>query len=434
MARLWFGTFMFGALFLVSPVRAGEDALKKELAELNVITGNEPMRGALKALVDSKDHTKKLLAYAMPAAKKKELSYNGAMVLALAASDLKDMKVAEVYFRVCMEQAAKLQSHEKMKQSYGLLIELYYEYKQYANCSRICKELLELNTDDGKERQVVGLTSNPRGEPEFTEPRDRFDTAQRLRPAIFEIYVKSTAKQGKYDQAIKLVDNLLKKNDDWIDRYLKGWVLREAARYPEAADVYEQIIREVSKERRLEPEDRDAYVERFRYEASNVYVEMKKIDKATEHLEFLIKKRPEDPSFYNDLGYIWADNDMKLDEAEKMIRKALELDRARRKKRPNFDPKTDRDNGAYLDSLGWVLFKQKKYDEAKEWLIKATEDKNAQHIEIFDHLGDVHMALGEREAAVKAWQKGLEVVTEARRDQRLKAEVEKKLEKAKESK
>ena len=125
---------------------------------------------------------------------------------------------------------------------------------------------------------------------------------------------------------------------------------------------------------------------------------------------------------------------MKLEEAEKLIRKALELDKALRTKSPKFDPKTDHDKGAYLDSLGWVLFKKKKNEEAKDFLIKALEDKSAQHIEIYDHLADVYMAMGEREMAIKTWQKGLEHVTETRRDQDRKAEVERKLAKAKDSK
>ncbi len=436
MARIRFGILVFGVCTLLTSVNAnaGEQALKKELAVLNNLTGNDPMRGTLKALVDNPDHAKKLIAHALPAAKKKELSYNAGLVLALAATDLKDMKSAEIFFRVCMEQGAKLQSFEKLKQSYGLLIELYYDSRQYADCTRICKELLELNTDDDKDRKVVGLMVNRRGEIEFREPTDRFDTAQRLRPFIYEIYVKATARQGRYDQAVKLVDNLLKKNDDWIDRQLKAWVLKEAGRLDEAAGVYEDVIKQVNADDRFEQKDKDRYIEQFRYEVSNVYVELKKIDRATEHLEFLVKKRPNDPVFYNDLGYILADHDLRLDEAEKLIRKAIDLDRAARKKSPEFNPKTDHDKGAYLDSLGWVLFKQKKLKEAKDWLIKATEDKNAQHIEIYDHLGDVYMALGDRKGAIQAWQKGIEVVTESRRDQKLKTAVEKKLDNAKKPK
>jgi predicted negative regulator of RcsB-dependent stress response len=68
------------------------------------------------------------------------------------------------------------------------------------------------------------------------------------------------------------------------------------------------------------------------------------------------------------------------------------------------------------------------------WLLKASADKSAQHIEIFDHLGDVHLVLGERDLAIKAWQKGIEVASTSRRDQERKAVVEKKLEKAKDSK
>jgi predicted negative regulator of RcsB-dependent stress response len=55
------------------------------------------------------------------------------------------------------------------------------------------------------------------------------------------------------------------------------------------------------------------------------------------------------------------------------------------------------------------------------------QDKGSQHIEIYDHLGDIHMALGEREAAVKAWRRGLEVAGPSRREQARKVEVERKL-------
>ncbi len=437
MARKWQASLLVATfIFTLGAPRgpAGEDPLKKELAALNLLTGNESMRGVLKTLTDNPKQAKALLAYAQPAAKKKELSYNAALVLGLTAADLKDLKTAETFLRVCMEKAAKLQSLEKLSQSYGLVTDLYFEQKMYADCARVCKELLELNTDDGKDRKVVPTIADRSGEVDFGEPRDSFDTAGRLRPVIFETYVKATAKQGKYDQAIKLVDNLLKKKDDWIDRHLKGWVLREAGRYAEAASTFEDIIKQVSDDERLGPKEKDRYIVQFRYEASNVYVDLKKIDRATEHLEYLVKKRPDNPIFYNDLGYIWADHNMRLEEAEKLIRKAIDLDRERRKKDPEFNAKTDHDSGAYLDSLGWVLHKQKKNKDAKEWLLKAIEDKSAQHLEIYDHLADVHMALGERDLAIQAWQTGLKFATESRRDLERKVAVEMKLEKAKASK
>lgn len=438
MATRAIGTLFLGAVIGLLgglKVQAGEDALKKNLADLNRVTGNDPMRGALKALVDDPKHAANLLKYGLPAAKKKELSYNAALILGMVAAEMKDMPTSEVYFRVCMDQAAKLQSVQKLKQSYGLLAELYYDYKRYGDSARISKELLELNTDDGKVRDVRRTFVDRTGEVDISEGQEGgFKTALELRPEAYELHVKAVAKQGKYDQAIGLVDRLLKTDMDWIDLQLKGWVQREAGRNEDAAATYENVIKLIRKDDRYRQKAKDELIDQYRYDLSGIYIDLKKVDRASEHLESLIKRNPKHPGYHNDLGYIWADHDMKLEEAEKLIRKALELDRERRKTRKGFDPKTDQDNGAYLDSLGWVLFKQKKNEEAKEALLKAVEDKSSQHLEIYDHLGDVYMALGDRKAAIAAWTKGLEVATDTRRDLDRKALVEKKLEKAKESK
>jgi tetratricopeptide (TPR) repeat protein len=413
------------------PAHAGDKGLKKDLDDLNQLTGADVTRGALQGLIDDQKHATMLLKFGLPAAQKKELSYNAALALGLVAAEMKDMKTAEVYLRVCMERAAKLQSLQKLQQSYGMLIELYYDYKQYGDSARLCKELTELKTDDDKERIVIQTMTNRFGEVEFREPQEGFKLALRMRPYIFELHVKAVAKQGKYEQALTMLDKELKGKGEWIDQHLKGWVLKEAGKLEDAADVYESVIQQVEKDGRLEDEEKDTYILQYRYEVSNVYVDLKKIDQATEHLEQIIKKRPSSPVFYNDLGFIWADNNMRLEEAEKYIRKALELDRGLRKKSAKFDPDTDHDSGAYLDSLGWVLFKQKKNQDAKKWLLLAVEDKASRHIEIYDHLGDVYMVLGEREAAIRAWEDGLKFVNENRRDAERKVAVEKKLEKAK---
>src|SRR5262249_20169563 len=142
----------------------------------------------------------------------------------------------------------------------------------------------------------------------------------------------------------------------------------------------------------------------IRYALSNVYVEMNLIDKATEQLKMLLAEEPESPSYNNDLGYIWADHDQNLDEAEKLIRKALDEDRKQRKSQK---VEEDKDNAAYLDSLGWVLFKQKKYQEAKKYLLEAIKAEEGNNIEIYDHLADLYMALGEKSQAVETWKKAL---------------------------
>jgi len=405
-----------------------KSAVPADIGRINKLTGGEPMEGALKELLNDKDKAKKVIAEAVPLAKEPGgLSYNGAYVLALAATDLKDLQSAEALFRVCMTQAVKLQSARKLLQSYGALIDAYFDAKKFDESAKLCRELLDLKTDDGKERVVLTAITNRFGEIDFVED-DSFDTAKRLRPGVHRLLVQSIAKQGKYDQAIKVVDNLIKLQDHWMERQLKGWVYREAGKFDEAIKTYEDVLERVKKDRDLEAEEREHYLERYEYLLSNVYVDAKQIDKAVGVLQKLVEKKPDDPGYANDLGYIMADNNMKLEESEKLVRKALELDKKRRKANPKLDPEDDHENGAYLDSLGWILFKQKRFKEAKEVMLDALKDKNAQHIEIYDHLADILIGLEDRKAAVEAWREGLKHVNDTKRDQERKAAVEKKLE------
>lgn len=409
---------------------AKEPTLSKKLAELNVISGTDAARGALKELLENKEEARRLLIEALTLTKEKDapLSYNAAHILARTAVGLKDVKAAEHFYRICMDQANRLLSPQKLLESYGELIDIYYDHKMYAKSAALCRELLEHKGDDKKERWILEVVPTPFGEPSF-EKHNGYDFVAPFRPAVHRLLIQALAKQGKYEQALKMIDTLIEARDHWREHQLRAWVLREAGQYAESAKTYENVIEQIQKDRRLDPEERDLYEERNRYILSNVYVDLRKIDKATEQLQSLIKSKPDDPGYHNDLGYIWADNDMNLEEAEKLVRRALELDRKRRQENPDLSKDQDRDNGAYLDSMGWVLHKRGKNKEALEYLLKAIEDKNAQHIEIYDHLGDVYMALGNRDKAVEAWRQGLKVVGEGRREAQRREVVERKLEK-----
>jgi tetratricopeptide (TPR) repeat protein len=436
--------FVLTAFLAAPPVAtAGDNGPKKiakvdkstppvpdSLRSLNDLTGSEPTQAALKELLEDKSLAKKLIAEALPVVETKEkLHYNASLVLAMAAADLKDMQASEALFRNCIDWALKVQSEARLFQAYNSLIEIYYDAKKYEDSARICKEFIDLKTDDGKERTVLLAYTNRRGETEFAE-MDSFALKDRILPLIYRNYVQSIAKLGKTKEAHQVLENLIKMQNDWQDRALRGWLYREQGDFPAAAKAYEDVIEKVKNDRQMSSEKRSLIIERNEYMLSNIYVEMKQIDKAAEMLQKLLKDHPDDPGYNNDLGYIWADHDMNLDESEKLIRKALEKDREKKKNDPEATADEKKDNGAYLDSLGWVLFKKKDFQEAKKVLQQAVEDKAAQHIEIYDHLGDVLMALGERDAAVTAWRTGLEHVTDSHRDAERKELVEEKIQKA----
>ncbi len=408
---------------------ADDEAVRRQVLELNQLTGDDPVDGAYKALTDDPKAAARVLAVAKTMLKDKPppFDYNAAYLLGHLAERKKDIPGAAAFYRVCINQATRLQSGQKISQAYVSLIGLYYDNQKYEDSTRACKEFLEIKSDDSKPRvYLLAADAEEDGEPGFLET-ESYDPVRRQKPGVHHLMIQSIARQGKVAEALKMVDSLLKdRKNDWLNLQLKGWVYRDAGRYGEAAKVYEEVLGMVAKDKELEPAEKEKYSERYQYYLSNIYAELNQIDKAAGQLKALLAKKPDNPTYNNDLGFIWADHDMNLEEAEKLIRKALAEDRKLRKK-DNLKPEEDRDNGAYLDSLGWVLYKQKKYREAKDVLQKAVEDKDNQSIEIYDHLGDVLWALKEKDKAIDAWKKGLACTPAGKRDQDRRALVEKKL-------
>jgi tetratricopeptide (TPR) repeat protein len=387
-------------------VARGEDALRKKALGLNDVTGRGPMKGVLSGLLANPDGTRKMLAVAVRTVRHKPevFTRNAAYLLAVAADALGEIDSAAVFYRLNAKQELKLLSEHGLANAYGGLIQMYYDHKKYAESEKVCREFLKLKHDEDGELEV-------------------------LRPAVERRMILALAKQGSVDKALNLADRLFKENPtSWLTLAVKGQVLRDAERYAEAVKVYLSVLEMVKKERRLEKADREDYENEYRYLLSGLYVDLGQIDKASEQLKALLAKDPSNPTYNNDLGFIWADRGINLAEAEKLIRKALEEDRKLRKKiNPDLKPEQDRDNAAYLDSLGWVLYRQGKAREARPYLEEAVKQKDGQHVEILDHLGDVYWALGEKAEALAAWRKALEAPHASKRDEKRKVEVEKKL-------
>lgn len=107
----------------------------------------------------------------------------------------------------------------------------------------------------------------------------------------------------------------------------------------------------------------------------------------------LLSIDPDSPQALNYLGYMWADKGINLDQAQKMIARAL---------------KADPENGAYLDSYAWVLYKKGKYKEALRYQEKAMQYSREDAV-LFDHMGDIKAALKNKEAAREYWRRALDL-------------------------
>jgi Flp pilus assembly protein TadD len=96
---------------------------------------------------------------------------------------------------------------------------------------------------------------------------------------------------------------------------------------------------------------------------------------------------PEQPLVLNYLGYSWVDQGINLDEAFKMLRRAVDL-------KPT--------DGYIVDSLGWAHFRLGHFAEATLELEKAIELKPADPV-VNDHLGDAYWRVDRKTEAHFQW-------------------------------
>jgi tetratricopeptide (TPR) repeat protein len=115
------------------------------------------------------------------------------------------------------------------------------------------------------------------------------------------------------------------------------------------------------------------------------------LDAALGHMNALLAIEPDHADALNFVGYSWADRGERLDEAEALLRRALEL-----------RPATP----AYLDSLGWVYFRKGDVARAVEALERA-DRLGGPEPTVLEHLGDAYRLAGRASDAATAYQSAL---------------------------
>jgi tetratricopeptide (TPR) repeat protein len=163
---------------------------------------------------------------------------------------------------------------------------------------------------------------------------------------------------------------------------------REAKQTQQAVATFEEALHEAQLD-----EDDDFVNAKFYFNYGAAAEQAGLYDKAADLLRKSIALDPENSAeSCNYLGYMWADHNMNLDEAELMIRRALESE-------PN--------NASYLDSLGWVEFRKGNFDQALNDLLRAAKTAEREDPVVFEHIGDTYLKLNRSREALEAWQKAL---------------------------
>jgi tetratricopeptide (TPR) repeat protein len=300
---------------------------------------------------------------------KAELKFDTVFFLAVLADKHGKNEEAERFYRKCMTDPKTLDANEAIL--YSGLLRVLSKTRKHDAIVAVCQQGLK--------------------------------TAKTTNSLLFySDLARALANLHRYDEGLKYVDMALKQpgNSELVFKILRVRILSMAERYADAEADCKALLKD---------NNRVAEVVEVRYLLSNVYAAAKRHADSEEQLQLILKIEPDNATVNNDLGYLWADQGKNLKAAEEMIRKALDADRNQRRKNTNLTADDDKDNAAYVDSLGWVLYRRGQIDEAKKELERAITLGDGDDPVIYDHLGDVYQHLKMRPEASRAWQRALEL-------------------------
>ena len=211
------------------------------------------------------------------------------------------------------------------------------------------------------------------------------DTAKAM-PSKHDVqltYARQLADSGKVDEGLKLAETQLTGTPDDREVYfdLADMNVR-AKRWKEASLAFDKAGTLSTK-----PEDK-VLLYYFRGDAA---LREKLYDEAELEFRKGLAIDPKNASIMNDLGYMYAERGIKLDDAIAMLKKAVIL-----------DPQ----NYAFLDSLGWAYYKQGQYAMAEDYERKAALRMSSDPT-VLDHLGEIEAKNGKLQQAIADWQKSL---------------------------
>ncbi len=215
---------------------------------------------------------------------------------------------------------------------------------------------------------------------------------------------------GKVDEGVAVIKSLIGKKptgvlspmyDDFTNYLFISMLYSDAKRGKEAVDAAKQAYDIAGSE------DRKQIAKLTLATAQQNSGDFKSAETT---LRGILAESPNNPIAQNNLGYFLTERNEKLDEALRLIQQAL---------------KSDPDNPSYLDSLGWVYYKQGRLDLAEENLKKALKF-DPSSATIHDHLGDVFQKQGKAELARTSWQKALTLSSDAEQIKTIKEKLNKK--------
>jgi tetratricopeptide (TPR) repeat protein len=315
-----------------------------------------------------------------------EVMYNEAMLYQAQGRYEDAIRVLSDAISGVKGQSAMMPSRRRsLAVLYQELGQLYRDRQSYQAAAYTYEELGHLGDEEDRRARLLLMDT-------YREARDLPKALQVGKEAVAK-YPKDAAMQsreasllgenGQTDEAVKMLRSQLTNSEADRETYLNiAQVYERSKRYKEAEDAARMA-------EALPGQPRDNEMVWFLLGA--IYEKQKFFDRAEEQFKKALAVDPSNATVLNYYGYMLGDLGQRLDEAEDLVKGAL---------------KEEPYSGAYLDSLGWVYYKQNKLADAEATLRKAV-DRDSHDPTIHSHLGDVYSKLGRTELAAAEWEKSL---------------------------
>jgi len=217
-----------------------------------------------------------------------------------------------------------------------------------------------------------------------------------LHPVVQMRQVRLLQRLNRSDEALRLLQDVAQAHPDRPEPMgLMGDILRIKRRFPEAVVAYDKAIA-------LSGPPQPAHWPLY-YDRGIALERSRQWDRAEADFLQALRFAPDQPHVLNYLGYSWAEQGRNLERAKEMIERAVQ-------QRPN--------DGAMVDSLGWVAMRMGDIATAVRLLERATELEPGDAT-VTGHLGDAYWEAGRRLEAIFQWRRALNLKPDSDEKERI---------------
>lgn len=206
-------------------------------------------------------------------------------------------------------------------------------------------------------------------------------------PTNEDAYLTLLGHYGEKDDKEKVIDICTRAIEHGIDKleiyFYQGGYNYQVGRHDEALRILEKAVanRKFANNPKL-------YADCYEM-IGEIYHEKDSMQKAYEAYDECLKWNPDNYGTLNNYAYYLSLEERDLEKAEQMSRKTVIAE-------PN--------NGTYLDTYAWVLFKLGRYTEAADYINRTISQTGGVSEVEYEHAGDIYYMLKEKEAAVAYWE------------------------------